>query len=282
MEADRRGCKVHPNKCKASWSPQIQQIFIDLCLEQIYLGNKLKNTFTADGWCNIAESFHERTGCWYDKKQFKNHWDFMKKQWKIWSKLIADSSMKWDPDSHKFDATDKDWETYLLDHPEASPFRNKELEFADKIDIIFEGIDCNEDSESTPSRKRQVEDAFAHFTNSQDQQVGKIPMLNVTPLSCRIAPGVGHEKRADNVCDVESRSAVTGQSARGGSNKYSIGECIDCLDEIEEIEQGGELYLSALDLFLKKEYREIFLQLKNPSIKLAWLTRQQSLCSNMI
>lgn len=57
---------------------------------------------------------------------------------------------------------------------------------------------------------------------------------------------------------------------------YSIGECIDCLDGLEELEQGSDLYLFALDVFLKKEYREIFLQLKKPSVKISWLQRLQA------
>lgn len=58
--------------------------------------------------------------------------------------------------------------------------------------------------------------------------------------------------------------------------EYTIGECIQCLDAMEELEQGSDLYLFALDLFLKKEYREIFLQLKKSSLKMSWLLRLQS------
>lgn len=76
---------------------------------------------------------------------------------------------------------------------------------------------------------------------------------------------------------VESRSVITVQSAQCKQN-YSIGECIECLDRMEEVEEGSELYLFALDIFLKKEYREIFLQLKKPSVRIAWLQRLQSVC----
>lgn len=57
---------------------------------------------------------------------------------------------------------------------------------------------------------------------------------------------------------------------------YCIGECIDSLDAMEEVEEGSELYLFALDQFLKREYREIFLELKKPSLRIAWLQRLQS------
>lgn len=57
---------------------------------------------------------------------------------------------------------------------------------------------------------------------------------------------------------------------------YCIGECIESLDAMEEVEQGSDLYLFALDMFLKREYREIFLELKKPSLRIAWLQRLQS------
>lgn len=48
--------------------------------------------------------------------------------------------------------------------------------------------------------------------------------------------------------------------------EYTIGECIERLDSLEEVEQGSDLYLFSLDVFLRREYREIFLQLKKPSL----------------
>lgn len=87
---------------------------------------------------------------------------------------------------------------------------------------------------------------------------------------------VGPEGNVGRCYDaVESRSTVTVQSPPFKFS-YNIAECIKCLDSIEEIEQGSELYLFALDIFLKKEYREIFLNLKKSSTRIAWLTRMQS------
>ncbi|KAM7499334.1 hypothetical protein LguiA_023748 [Lonicera macranthoides] len=81
------------------------------------------------------------------------------------------------------------------------------------------------------------------------------------------------ERRSDAV---ESRSTMTVQSSSIGKLNYSVAECIEWLDGMGEVEQGSELYLFALDLFLKKEFREIFLNLKKRSVRIAWLQRLQS------
>jgi len=65
------------------------------------------------GWRNIVESFYAKTGVRYDKKQFKNHYDSTRKLWKVWVKLTDDSSMKWDPETRTFGASEEDWKKYI-------------------------------------------------------------------------------------------------------------------------------------------------------------------------
>lgn len=58
-------------------------------------------------------------------------------------------------------------------------------------------------------------------------------------------------------------------------NEYTIAECMKCLDAMEEVEKGSVIYVFALDLFLKKEHREIFLLLKTSSLRMSWLLRRR-------
>lgn len=102
------------------------------------------------------------------------------------------------------------------------------------------------------------------------------PLYGYGLMNTEVPIGVRPEDNIETCYEaVESRSNVTVQSPPFKFS-YNIAECIKCLDLIEEIEQGSELYLFALDIFLKKEYREIFLNLKKSSTRIAWLTRMQS------
>ena len=98
---------------KAKWTPANHKIFIDLCLEETLKGNKPGTHFTKEGWRNIMGSFCAKTGVRYDRKQIKNHWDATRKQWMSWVKLIGDSSMKWNPETNEFGATEEDWRNYI-------------------------------------------------------------------------------------------------------------------------------------------------------------------------
>lgn len=238
-------------KTKAIWMPVTHEVFLDLCLEEALKGNKPGTHFTKDGWRTIVESFQQKTGLMYNRLQLKNHWDITKEQWKVWCKLIGTSSMGWNPNSRRFSANDEDWANYLETDPEAAPFRFKEPQSTDKLETIFDGTTVTGETEPPARRRKYNHDLSASLLHIEE------------------AGTVNRER------DVEHLDAVT-VSFMPGKQTYSIGECIACLDAMEDVEQGSELYLFALDVFLKKEYREIFLQLKKPSVRIAWLQRLQS------
>ncbi|CAK9173598.1 unnamed protein product [Ilex paraguariensis] len=144
-------------------------------------------------------------------------------------------------------------------NPEAAPFRSKELLFFNKQNIIYAGIVVTGETE-LPTRRRK--DDYGSTTS----------LFHLKELG-----GWTPNRRTEHQYDVvESRSTITGPYS---SANYIIGECIKCLDEIKEIDQGGEggdICLFALDMFLKNEYREIFLDLKMPRVRIAWLQWLQS------
>lgn len=238
-------------KAKAVWTPAFHRAFLDLCVEETLKGNKPRTHFTRDAWRTIVESFQQRTGLGYNRLQLKNHWDITKEQWRVWSKLIGTSSMGWDPNIKRFGATEEVWANYLETNPEAAPFRYKELQFTDKLEIIFDGITVSGETDPPAKRSKYNDNSSASGLNMEElgmgNRQGNIEHFDAVPVSFR-------------------QAKLT----------YSIGDCIDCLDSMEEVVQGSDLYLFALDVFLKKEYREIFLQLKKPNVRIAWLQRLQS------
>lgn len=151
---------------------------------------------------------------------------------------------------------------FLQDNPEAAQFRLEGLPFTNELDIIFDGTIASEETEPS-ARRRKLSDGSASSLFHIEGPVDANPEL-------RTDRGTNHLNDA-----VESRGIVTSQSSLGKLN-YTIGECIKCLDGMEGMEQGSELYFFALDIFLEKEYREVFLQLKKSSVKAAWLQWMQT------
>ncbi|KAG9445331.1 hypothetical protein H6P81_016671 [Aristolochia fimbriata] len=311
------GNKSTPSKLKANWTRELHGIFVRLCEEQVLAGNRPGTHLTKEGWKNVMDGFYKKTGLMYEKKQFKNHWDTTKEQWKTWNKLISNPEAKLDPETERVKASEEFWENYLNVHPEAALFRYKGLPHSNLLDNIFS------ETVKTFEAARTVEMAS---TPSDDTS----PDLEIFPLQAipspvdnqmesthdteiqapkHGSPSVSHsdvdviqtsengsqdrprKRKAGNVscwCRRESESpsarldrqltrlcdAFELRSQMPLKEPNSIKECIQILNEMADVPRGSDLYMFAVDIFLKKEYREVFIELSLPNIRVAWLRRQ--------
>uniref|UniRef100_A0A1J3CZE3 Myb/SANT-like domain-containing protein n=1 Tax=Noccaea caerulescens TaxID=107243 RepID=A0A1J3CZE3_NOCCA len=301
---------------KGYWSPASHELFVDLLVEETYKGNRPDTHYPKESWRTMLETINQNSGKNYSRAQLKNHWDCTRKAWKIWCQVVGAPIMKWDPNSRTFGATEEDWKTYLRENPRAAQFRRKHVPCADKLAIIFEGVIEPGKADFRPYRKKMrdhsespqlhdptplstlytnepvtaSEDGGADNADDDDDEDGDdVGEPSHAPHRSRFN-GVGFaESRLQDVEIVTPictrfeaermmrENPLSLQTVSGNKQyEYTIGECIECLDAMEELEQGSDLYLFALDLFLKKEYREIFLQLKKSSLKMSWLLRLQS------
>ena len=153
----------------------------------------------------------------------------------------------------------------VQENPEAAQFRFKELQLSEKLEAIFNGSTITGESEPAVQERKYDGSIITNDMHAKEANTAK------------------PDEKTECLCEaVEPRNGVIIQKnsmaipSKGGKLSYSIGECIECLDRTEEIEQGSDLYLFALDVFLKQEYREIFLQLKKPNLRVSWLQRLQS------
>lgn len=325
-------------KMKAQWTPEFHKLFVSLCLEQVVAGNKPGTHLNKKGWKNVMDGFYEKTGIRYDKKQFKNHWDSTKDQWKVWNKLKSNTiESGWDQNTQSVNMSDAWWVGYLQVlcfiisndlrvafcewtynefllpsqiHPEAAQFHYKGLPLADLLDTLFSGVSAvgaitrapsqgslpNVDmgpSQTTPRQENNPElpnlVLETHMRNQESTSFSQGEFDSEPPLQRRKMnqdlPSPIHRRMRDlgstkldsqlhRFCEVvESRSTATSAPRE----EYTIKECIGLLNEMSEIQQGGELYMFALDVFLKKEYRELFIALGISNMRLVWLRRQQKL-----
>ncbi|CAA7026716.1 unnamed protein product [Microthlaspi erraticum] len=262
-EDNQSMCSSSNPQTKGYWSPSTHELFLDLLVQETEKGNRPDTHFNKKGWKTILETINENVSVGYTRAQLKNHWDCTRKSWKIWCQLVGESSMKWDPETRSFGATEDEWRAYIQENPRAGQFRHKEVPHADKLSIIFSGVIEPGETYTPPTRKKHLRGRSCESPQDEanlmmDSEAGQ--PLDVVKL---MSEGMLQESP---VC-VEIGSA---------KRMYCIGECIESLDAMKEVEEGSELYLFALDQFLKREYREIFLELKKPSLRIAWLQRLQS------
>ena len=76
-------------KDKAKWDNDSIRIFINSCIEQIYARHRQGASFSTDGWKALIASFNQATGKSYDKKQLKNKFECLRKEWLTWDTLFS-------------------------------------------------------------------------------------------------------------------------------------------------------------------------------------------------
>ncbi|PPD89674.1 hypothetical protein GOBAR_DD13404 [Gossypium barbadense] len=78
----------------------------DICSFKILKDNRPSTHFTKEGWLKITVIFENETDNAYSKRQFKNRWDALKKEWKAWKKLKGeDTGLGWNPIKGTTDAS---------------------------------------------------------------------------------------------------------------------------------------------------------------------------------
>ncbi|EOA32707.1 hypothetical protein CARUB_v10016009mg [Capsella rubella] len=274
-----------PRTHRSKWSSTTHAVFIDFCYKEYLKGNtptKFHGAYSKETWQMMLETVNRSAkGVGYTLTQIKNHWEVIRRKWKLWCQLIESPSMKWDPITRKFGATDEDWDNFLKGHGKAAPFKRKNMAHADKLATIFKGrIEpgffiarphdkrvTDHDHEPTQPAAVQTNNIAEDDDDDDDDDDGREP----TPLIR------SDSEEADYAMIMECQKYATGQVEIVPVKKeYSIEKCMEYLNAMEEVEKGSELYMFALDLFLTKMYREIFVLLETSSLRMTWLLRRQS------
>ena len=99
---------------KANWTNPIQRKhFIDLCFQKANKGFKSSGGSKSSTWPWITEELEKLFGKHYTSKQLKNGWDYMKKQYFIWSKMMTMTGHGFNFVTKTFDWPTEKWEEYL-------------------------------------------------------------------------------------------------------------------------------------------------------------------------
>ncbi|KAL4582191.1 hypothetical protein LXL04_006733 [Taraxacum kok-saghyz] len=80
--------KRKKNKTKHVWNTESSTYFVDLCLNELKKGNKPSSHLNKTAWLNLKKCMLEKTGKFFYKKQLSNKWEGMKRDWKLYDRLM--------------------------------------------------------------------------------------------------------------------------------------------------------------------------------------------------
>lgn len=95
---------------KATQDAFSNRAFCQICAEEVGAGNRPLGCLNTRGYKNLQQKFFERTGKKHDKKQLKNKWETLKKEYNLWNDLKQKATgLGWDNNKGTISASDAWW-----------------------------------------------------------------------------------------------------------------------------------------------------------------------------
>ncbi|CAM0906270.1 unnamed protein product [Alopecurus aequalis] len=130
---------VKPKPPKANWDAVAHRVFLDVCIEEVLANNRPTHILNKNGYDSLVKKFNERTKRNYDRKQMKNRWETLKKDYTVWKGLMQHASgIGRDPITHTIDASEDWWAHEIQMCPEAAKFRIAPLQDEEDLKTIFD------------------------------------------------------------------------------------------------------------------------------------------------
>ncbi|KAF8080395.1 hypothetical protein N665_0949s0017 [Sinapis alba] len=264
----------HPPKQKRRsrkrWTPSLDKVLADLVVKQIQLGNRQNNVFDRKTWLNIRNEFNHQTGLSYNNNQLRKHLNVLRQRYdsvkssQLHNQLVME-------DAGCILGLDL-WEDFGV-QPRSEAVKVKECPIYEQLSTIYGDV-SSEGMHAQSSHFDGLDEPMPNHNTSEN-----LPTPNVerkrkreadSKSPSQIDPAV-METMAGTLSDMVTalRSRMEGLEKEEEDDRFSIANCINALDEIENVDEG--VYFAALDLFESPGLRETFISLKTNKLRLTWL-----------
>lgn len=98
---------------KADWTPEMDQYFIELMLDQLRKGNKRKNSFAQQAWRDMLFLFNAKFCLQHRKRFLKHRYKKLFKYYADVKSLLDQRGFYWDQKQRMVVADDDIWDKYI-------------------------------------------------------------------------------------------------------------------------------------------------------------------------
>lgn len=263
----------------AKWDVKQHMLFVHLCEDEVRKGNRPNTTLSKQGWENVTAAFNEKFPVNYTRKQFKNHWDAMKGEWKLFTKLRrGHTGLGWNEATKSIDATDEWWDARIKEDDKYSKFRGVDLSlYWFSYDTLFSDIVATGQRARAPNQQSTVGEQQSAIGEELREGSGdsdeELRENNLFPDSyASQKQGSSGTKRKKSGAEI-IRDSLEGvmkvlackskSTASTAAVDNSLNEAIDILDAMEEIEFMSSKYHFAATWLTRKENRIIWFKCRS-------------------
>ncbi|CAN6854154.1 unnamed protein product, partial [Brassica oleracea] len=125
-------------RLRTVWTPEMDQYFIELMLEQVKRGNRFDDhLFSKRAWKLMSSAFTARFKFPYGKDVLKNRHKTLRNLFRSVKSLLREDGFSWDERTQMVVADNCVWDVYLKGHPHSRSFRIKSIPFYKDLCLIY-------------------------------------------------------------------------------------------------------------------------------------------------
>nr|KAJ0212679.1 hypothetical protein LSAT_V11C400165520 [Lactuca sativa] len=238
---------------------------------------KATSSFDKIGWENIQRRIKEKTGYSLEKKQLTNKWENMKKEWKLYDRLMRLETGLGGTRS-LIDASPEWWEEKIKENKDYAKFRNTDLSIFDKkYAFLFRDSVAVGDQTMTPlqfqnnsnpneenmegkgdSDEINLDDDEPLFTSLNESSSSKRKRSkSVSNNRSTKSKNSIYEEKVDALLDAISSKST--QTYPQNNPSPTIADCMAIVIKFPDFREGSNNFSQALFVFTKKQNREAFM-----------------------
>ncbi|KAI4996599.1 hypothetical protein ZWY2020_051519 [Hordeum vulgare] len=255
----------------ATWDAYRVRVFCDICMEEVNNNNRDGGFLSKKGYENLERKFYEKVGEKLVRKQFKNKWDQLKKEYTWWMELLNATGLGWDPQTKTMDADDDWWKIHLEMRPDHAKFRNGPPPNLEQQDVMF--------------RKAHVTGESAAIAGQETGGGKEAPILleDDRGTSSKITgkrkfgAGEGNEKESPffTVYNNALNTLVSRNEGSSSTKADKVPTMKEFLATVREcgVSEGTDIMFTASKLAMNRDSREVFAAFATNEGRLDWLQR---------
>ncbi|CAH2072013.1 unnamed protein product [Thlaspi arvense] len=137
-------------RLRTVWTPEMDQYFIELMLEQVRKGNRFEDhLFSKRAWKSMSSSFTAKFRFPCGKDVLKNRHKTLRNLFKSVKNLLKEDGFSWDEARQMVIADNSVWDVYLKGHTNLRSFRIKSIPYYKDLCLIYtDGISEQKDQEN--------------------------------------------------------------------------------------------------------------------------------------
>lgn len=265
-------------RIRISWKNRnVVKTFLEACIHEVAINKKEGGSLKALSWKKIAETLKTVHNFEVNRKQMRNHFDYLKGKYRAWLKLKNKAGYMYDPSTNSFNLTPAQWEMEIQSSRYVESLRTTSLPFPELCEQLFEG-GGNGSFEPISNHSNDLEPSTEplYLCNKEEVEISESQSTSSIPASSSHSQVRKNKRKRNQSCSNIDEEMLNVLKALvvilGNHNRVEAPTYSACLQKLYELgwAKDDPLFRIAMALLSDKDNREAWMTIP-PEFAVDWV-----------